>query len=198
MAPACPDRMASAVEQRLAAERERLQTEFRARLAPGVSCGSSGSSSTGSYAKCGRAAGCRATWHSSRSAANGRGELYPYSTRSPRPAPARGRSCARAAPRAARGVLWDTASRCGHSVRTVDECIAMPEQDITVQTTLLDATPDGEPRLSTASSGAHGCPRSAHLMEAKQLEQRSGTARYQKPTWSPTSRKAPAGCATCR
>ncbi|MDO8596813.1 MAG: [protein-PII] uridylyltransferase, partial [Sulfuricaulis sp.] len=37
------------------------------------------------------------------------------------------------------GILWDIGLEVGHSVRTVDECLALSQQDITVQTTLLEA-----------------------------------------------------------
>ncbi len=37
------------------------------------------------------------------------------------------------------GILWDIGLEVGHSVRTVDECVEMSQQDITVQTTLLEA-----------------------------------------------------------
>ena len=35
--------------------------------------------------------------------------------------------------------LWDIGLEVGHSVRTIDECIALAAQDITVQTNLLEA-----------------------------------------------------------
>src|SRR5688572_6409304 len=37
------------------------------------------------------------------------------------------------------GTLWDTGLEIGHSVRTVAECIQTAEQDITIQTTLMEA-----------------------------------------------------------
>ncbi len=37
------------------------------------------------------------------------------------------------------GMLWDIGLEVGHSVRTVEECIALAAQDITVQTSLLEA-----------------------------------------------------------
>src|SRR5688500_8168345 len=70
----------------------------------------------------------------------GRGELYPYSDVDllvllPGAAdPALERRLEQLI-----GVLWDVGLEVGHSVRTVDECIALAEQDITVQTTLLEA-----------------------------------------------------------
>ena len=37
------------------------------------------------------------------------------------------------------GILWDIGLEIGHSVRTVTECVALAAQDITVQTSLLEA-----------------------------------------------------------
>jgi [protein-PII] uridylyltransferase len=37
------------------------------------------------------------------------------------------------------GTLWDIGLEVGHSVRTIDECLALAAADITVQTTLLEA-----------------------------------------------------------
>src|SRR6185295_12904088 len=37
------------------------------------------------------------------------------------------------------GTLWDIGIEVGHSVRTLDECVALSAQDVTVQTTLLEA-----------------------------------------------------------
>src|SRR3954471_19609121 len=37
------------------------------------------------------------------------------------------------------GALWDIGLEVGHSVRTVEDCLQMAEQDITVQTTFLES-----------------------------------------------------------
>ena len=37
------------------------------------------------------------------------------------------------------GTLWDIGIEVGHSVRTLDECVALAAEDVTVQTTLLEA-----------------------------------------------------------
>ncbi|MGH8700844.1 MAG: nucleotidyltransferase domain-containing protein, partial [Burkholderiales bacterium] len=37
------------------------------------------------------------------------------------------------------GMLWDIGIEVGHSVRTLDECVALAAADVTVQTTLLEA-----------------------------------------------------------
>src|SRR5688572_16987245 len=67
----------------------------------------------------------------------GRGELYPHSDVDllvllPRPAD----SVLERRLEQLIGVMWDVGLEVGHSVRTIDECIAMAEHDITVQTTL--------------------------------------------------------------
>src|SRR5262249_62095495 len=37
------------------------------------------------------------------------------------------------------GTLWDIGLEVGHSVRTIDECVAVAAADVTVQTNLLEA-----------------------------------------------------------
>src|SRR5262249_48528256 len=37
------------------------------------------------------------------------------------------------------GALWDIGIEVGHSVRTLDECVALAAEDVTIQTTLLEA-----------------------------------------------------------
>jgi [protein-PII] uridylyltransferase len=70
----------------------------------------------------------------------GRGESFPCSDVDllvllPQPADAR----LGAKLEALVGVLWDIGLEVGHSVRTIEECVALAAEDLTVQTTLLEA-----------------------------------------------------------
>jgi UTP:GlnB (protein PII) uridylyltransferase len=56
-------------------------------------------------------------------------------------------------------LLWDMGLQIGHSVRSVDECAAQAEADVTVMTNLIEA------RL-LLGDGAPRCRRSAHLTGA--------------------------------
>ena len=126
----------------------------------------------------------------------GRGELYPYSDVDllvllPRTADA-------ALERRLEylvGVLWDIGLEVGHSVRTVGECIALSEQDITVQTTLLEA------RLLAGNRKLYGefLERTSRaldpqaFLEAKQLEQQQRHARHQETNLEPNIKESPGG-----
>lgn len=126
----------------------------------------------------------------------GRGELYPHSDVDllmllPRAADA---------PLERRlehliGVLWDVGLEVGHSVRTVEECIALSEQDITVQTTLLEA------RLLSGNRKLYSefVERTAAaldplvFLEAKQLEQQQRHARFQETNLEPNIKESAGG-----
>jgi UTP:GlnB (protein PII) uridylyltransferase len=79
------------------------------------------------------------------------------------------------------GILWDIGLEVGHSVRTIDECVGLAAEDITVQTTLLEArllagSRELFNRFVTATSSALE-PQA--FLDAKQLEQQQRHARYQ-------------------
>jgi [protein-PII] uridylyltransferase len=97
---------------------------------------------------------------------------------------------------------WDLGFEIGHSVRSVDECIAEAEADVTVATSLLERR---------AIVGAPGNPLALdqrwqqafdvdHFVKAKRFEQQQRYARFEDTiiTLNPISRRAPAVCATCR
>ena len=99
------------------------------------------------------------------------------------------------------GGLWDVGLEIGHSVRTVDECVAWAGGDITVQTTLLEARfLEGDRALFDRLERSM-----AELLDplkffkAKRLEQEERYASTRRPTASnPIARKVRAVSATCR
>jgi len=128
----------------------------------------------------------------------GRGELFPYSDvdvlilleRSPD---------AEERERLERlvSLFWDVGLEIGHGVRTLDECLAAADEDITVRTTLLEA------RLIAGSRGRFAALRSAvsaatdpvSYFEAKRLEQEQRHARHQDTAYAlePNLKEAPGG-----
>ena len=126
----------------------------------------------------------------------GRGELFPYSDVDllillPQPADERlERQLEHLI-----GALWDVGLEVGHSVRTVEDCLAMAEQDITVQTTLLEArwvTGNRElfRRFVDATSGALS-PQA--FLDAKQLEQHQRHARSHETNLEPNIKESAGG-----
>ena len=93
------------------------------------------------------------------------------------------------------GSLWDIGLEVSHSVRTVVECVTMSEQDITVETNLLEA------RLIAGNRSlfeeftevtARNRDRAAFL-EAKQLEQQQRHARQQETNLEPNIKESAGG-----
>ncbi|HYH42779.1 MAG TPA: [protein-PII] uridylyltransferase, partial [Burkholderiales bacterium] len=126
----------------------------------------------------------------------GRGELYPYSDVDllillPRAAdPALERRLEQLI-----GALWDIGIEVGHSVRTVDECLSAAEQDITVQTTLLEARLLAGNRKLFADF-LHRTTRARDpqaFLEAKQLEQQQRHARYAETNLEPNIKESAGG-----
>ena len=102
-------------------------------------------------------------------------------------------------------MLWDLKLKVGHSSRTVKDCVRLGRDDITIRTALLEhrfiaghepLPTDLGDRLWSDLFRNTG----PEFIEAKLAERaerhrgRAGSAMC----WSPTSRKARAGCATCR
>jgi len=98
------------------------------------------------------------------------------------------------------GTLWDIGVEVGHSVRTIDECATLAAEDVTVQTTLLEARLlAGKRDLFTRFvKRMRDEMDPAVFMQAKLLEQQQRHLRYARPTSSPTSRKAPVDCVIFR
>ena len=92
-------------------------------------------------------------------------------------------------------VLWDIGLEVGHSVRTIDECIGLAAQDVTVQTSLLEA------RLLT---GARSLYRRfekefaraldpQQFCKAKRLEQEQRHERYRDTNLEPNIKETAGG-----
>jgi [protein-PII] uridylyltransferase len=126
----------------------------------------------------------------------GRGELFPYSDVDllillpGRTEPALERQLEQFI-----GALWDIGLEVGHSVRTVEDCLQLAEQDITVQTTFLESrllagSRDLFKHFAQATSRALD-PRD--FLEAKQLEQQQRHARSQETNLEPNIKESPGG-----
>jgi [protein-PII] uridylyltransferase len=93
------------------------------------------------------------------------------------------------------GTLWDTGLEIGHSVRTVGECVQAAEEDITIQTTLMEA------RYLAGSKTLYGeLTRSLSIdpvafYKAKRLEQEQRHAKHQDTPYAlePNLKEAPGG-----
>jgi [protein-PII] uridylyltransferase len=93
------------------------------------------------------------------------------------------------------GTLWDIGLEVGHSVRTIEETIALADEDITVQTTLLEARLiEGDcelyERFVATTSAALDVP---NFLQAKQLEQQQRHARSQTTNLEPNIKESPGG-----
>jgi [protein-PII] uridylyltransferase len=95
------------------------------------------------------------------------------------------------------GIFWDIGLEVGHSVRTISDCVREAENDITVQTALL------ENRYLTGNSALHGellrvfgaSLDSVAFFKAKSLEQEERYHRYQETPYSlePNCKESPGG-----
>ena len=95
------------------------------------------------------------------------------------------------------GALWDMGLEIGHAVRTVDECLAIAADDITVQTNLLEA------RLLAGSATLFDefCERYRAALDvraffkAKRLEQEQRYARFNETPYAlePNCKESPGG-----
>jgi [protein-PII] uridylyltransferase len=126
----------------------------------------------------------------------GRGELYPYSDVDilvllpRRPDAALERVLERLI-----GTMWDIGLEVGHSVRTIEECLTMADEDITVQTTLLEARYlAGDRALFREFVERFGATLNPQaFLEAKQLEQQQRHARYQATNLEPNIKESAGG-----
>jgi [protein-PII] uridylyltransferase len=126
----------------------------------------------------------------------GRGELYPYSDIDllvllPRAADA----ALTASLERLVGTLWDVGLEVGHSVRTIEECLEAAEQDITVQTTLLESRLLAGNRVLFRSfvQRTSAALDPSGFLEAKQLEQQQRHARSQETNLEPNIKETAGG-----
>src|SRR5689334_5254494 len=93
------------------------------------------------------------------------------------------------------GTLWDIGIEVGHSVRTLDECVALAAEDVTIQTTLLEARLlCGKRELFTRFVKRMGeALDPAKFFEAKLLEQRQRHMRYAETNLEPNIKESAGG-----
>ena len=100
------------------------------------------------------------------------------------------------------GSCWDTGLEIGSSVRTVADCVAEAAKDVTVQTSLLESRLiSGERKLFTLFQKGFraGLDPQAFLSRRRwSCASATPSSRTRRTRSSPTARKAPAACVTCR
>jgi len=92
-------------------------------------------------------------------------------------------------------MLWDIGLEVGHSVRTIEECIALSQQDVTVQTSLLEARQlAGSRKLFLAyEKSFKRALDPQQFYRAKQLEQEQRHARYHDTNHEPNLKECAGG-----
>ncbi|MGQ0749696.1 MAG: [protein-PII] uridylyltransferase [Betaproteobacteria bacterium] len=93
------------------------------------------------------------------------------------------------------GTLWDIGLDVGHSVRTVSECAVLAAQDLTVQTSLMEARLLRGDRslLRRLANRLDRALEPADFLQAKQLEQQQRHARYQESNLEPNIKESAGG-----
>jgi [protein-PII] uridylyltransferase len=93
------------------------------------------------------------------------------------------------------GTLWDVGLEVGHSVRTIDECVAMAAADVTVQTTLLEARLLAGHRALFArfTKRMDDALDPAVFLQAKTLEQQQRRARFAETSLEPNVKESAGG-----
>ena len=93
------------------------------------------------------------------------------------------------------GMLWDTGLEVGHSVRTVDQCVELAVQDITVQTSLLEARliAGNRPIFRRFVARMDSALDPAAFLQAKYLEQQQRHARYEETNLEPNIKERAGG-----
>jgi [protein-PII] uridylyltransferase len=95
------------------------------------------------------------------------------------------------------GALWDIGLEVGHSVRTLDECVYEANQDITVQTSLIDSRLiiGNRSRFQFYYHTVCGHIEAKEFFEAKMLEQQQRHSRFQNVTYNlePNIKESPGG-----
>jgi [protein-PII] uridylyltransferase len=93
------------------------------------------------------------------------------------------------------GTLWDIGLEIGHSVRTVAECADLAAQDLTVQTSLLEARLLSGDRRLFRRFVSRMCEvlDPSEFLQAKQLEQQQRHARFQETNLEPNIKESAGG-----
>ncbi len=95
------------------------------------------------------------------------------------------------------GALWDVGLHIGHSVRTVNECIDVAGQDVTIQTNLLETrlVAGNRKLLRTLDEAMRELLDFGRFFKAKQLEQEQRYARFEDSpyTLEPNCKESPGG-----
>jgi [protein-PII] uridylyltransferase len=133
----------------------------------------------------------------------GRGELYPHSDVDvlvllpPEHATLGANDALKSSIEGFITACWDIGLEIGSSVRTIDECIAESENDVTVQTALLESRPlCGAKKLYSAFRRAYDAAMDAKaFFRAKTLEMRQRHQKYEDTPYSlePNCKESPGG-----
>jgi [protein-PII] uridylyltransferase len=93
------------------------------------------------------------------------------------------------------GTLWDIGIEVGHSVRTLDECVALAAADVTVQTTLLEARllAGNRDLYSRFVKRVADALDPAVFLQAKLLEQQQRHLRYAETNLEPNIKESAGG-----
>ncbi|OGA49283.1 MAG: [protein-PII] uridylyltransferase [Betaproteobacteria bacterium RIFCSPLOWO2_12_FULL_62_13] len=93
------------------------------------------------------------------------------------------------------GTLWDIGLEAPHSVRTIAECVELAAQDVTVQTSLLEARllSGNRDLLRKFVRAMRDALDPAVFMQAKQLEQQQRHERYQETNLEPNIKESAGG-----
>ena len=93
------------------------------------------------------------------------------------------------------GMLWDTGLEVGHSVRTTDQCAELARQDITVQTSLLEARLIAGDRalFRRFTARMDEVLDAAAFLQAKRLEQQQRHSRYEETNLEPNIKERAGG-----
>ena len=95
------------------------------------------------------------------------------------------------------GTLWDIGLEIGHSARSIDQCVAEAEQDVTVQTNLLEARflAGDRPLARQFSAAVRLALDPETFFEAKLLEQRQRHGRFNDTAYNlePNVKESPGG-----
>ena len=93
------------------------------------------------------------------------------------------------------GTLWDIGIEVGHSVRTIEECEALAAEDVTVQTTLLEArlVAGNRELFARFVKRMRDALDPAVFMQAKVLEQQQRHVRYAETNLEPNIKESAGG-----